>query len=148
MGGLAGINVDVKDLGGIFSGVGTLAKDIRAAITGKSVLDPNKQAEIEVKLIELENAGMQGQIKINEIEAVHPSIFVAGWRPYCGWVCGTSILYHFMIQPILTVVLTACGVKLILPPIDIGQLMVILLGMLGLGTLRTYEKGKDVEGNR
>ena len=144
MGGLAGINVDVKDLGGIFSGVGTLAKDIRAAITGKSVLDPNKQAEIEAKLIELESAVMQAQSRVNEIEAASPSLFIAGWRPATGWLCVTGLAWQVFIWPIWVWVSKLYNIPT--PPnIETAVLITLLIGMLGLGTLRTVEKRSEVQ---
>ena len=152
MGGLAGINVDVKDLGGIFSGVGTLAKDIRAAITGKSVLDPNKQAEIEAKLIELESAGMQGQNKVNEIEAASSSVFVAGWRPFIGWVCGASMAIYFI--PMFTIgtylwarQVISTGTWMAPPDLGIGQVISLVGAMLGVAILRTVEKKANVQGS-
>lgn len=144
MGGLAGINVDIKDLGGIFSGVGTLAKDIRAAITGKSVLDPNKQAEIEAKLLELESAAMQGQNRINEIEAASSSLFIAGWRPATGWLCVTGLAWQVFVWPIWVWLSKLFNIPT--PPnIETAVLITLLIGMLGLGTLRTVEKAKDVQ---
>ena len=86
---------------------------------------------------------MQGQLKINEKEASHASIFVAGWRPAIGWICGVGIGWNFVIQPLISWVafLVPEGPDLSsAPQLDIGDLMTLLLGMLGLGGMRTYEK--------
>lgn len=146
--GLGAVNVD---LGGILNGlgkVGSLFKDIRAAITGKEILDPNKQAELELKLVEAEAALSHAQTDVNKIEAAHASIFIAGWRPFIGWVCGSAIAWHFIVAPLLTWILTMCGVIIAPPTIQIGLLINIILAMLGLGGLRTFEKYKGCEGNR
>ena len=81
------------------------------------------------------------QIEINKAEASHRSIFVAGWRPFVGWICAVALLYHFVLQPIIIFAISAAGLAPIdLPFFDMNSLMTVLLGMLGLGGLRTYEK--------
>ena len=84
------------------------------------------------------------QIEINKIEAGHKSLFVAGWRPFVGWTCGIAMLYHFLLQPIIIFGLSAVGLSFDLPTFDMGSLMTVLMGMLGLGGLRTFEKTKGV----
>jgi len=81
------------------------------------------------------------QIEVNKAEAASGSLFKGGWRPFIGWVCGVAFAYHFILQPILIFGTTAAGVSLPpLPEFDMSQMMPVLLGMLGLGGLRTYEK--------
>ena len=82
------------------------------------------------------------QIEVNKTEAAHRNVFVAGWRPFIGWVCGAAFAYHFVLQPIFVFALAAYGVSLELPSFDMGALMTVLTGMLGLGGLRTFEKMK------
>ena len=86
------------------------------------------------------------QVDVNKTEAAHRSIFVAGWRPFIGWVCGFALAYHFLLYPLLTFILTIAykGQQIELPVFDIESLSTILLGMLGLGGLRTYEKRKGI----
>lgn len=108
------------------SAVGMLAKDIREAIKGKEI-DPEK-------LIEL-------QTKINEAEAHHRSVFVAGWRPFIGWVCGIALAYNFVVRDLIIFVL---GEDRVPDPLQMDHLMTVLMGMLGLGAFRTYEKIKNV----
>ena len=86
----------------------------------------------------------KGQIEVNKNEANHKSIFVAGWRPFIGWTCGLALLYHYLIQPMLIFAFTAYGITIELPTFDMASLMTVLLGMLGLGGLRTFEKYKGV----
>jgi len=85
------------------------------------------------------------QIEVNKAEAASGSLFKGGWRPFIGWVCGVAFAYHFILQPILIFGTTAAGVSLPpLPEFDMSQMMPVLLGMLGLGGLRTYEKKTGV----
>jgi len=109
------------------SSLGEFAKDLREAIKGKEI-DPDKMMEL-VKV----------QSEINKMEAQHRSVFVAGWRPFIGWICGVALLYNFIIRDVI-----AWASPNIMPPaIQMDQLITILLGMLGLGGLRTFEKIKD-----
>ena len=87
----------------------------------------------------------KGQIEINKAEAASGSLFKGGWRPFVGWVCGIALLYHFILSPLIIFGVTLTGVDI--PPIpefDMGSLMTVLMGMLGLGGLRTYEKQKGI----
>ena len=104
---------------------GNLAWEIREAIKGKE-LDPNQLLEI--------------QTRINEIEAQHRTVFVAGWRPFIGWVCGVALAYNFVIRDLF---IWAIKPEVVPPALQMEHLMTVLLGMLGLGGLRTYEKIKD-----
>jgi hypothetical protein len=81
------------------------------------------------------------QIEVNKAEAASGSLFKGGWRPFIGWVCGIAFAYHFIIQPVLIFGTAAAGISMPpLPQFDMSSLMPVLLGMLGLGGLRTYEK--------
>ena len=87
----------------------------------------------------------KGQIEINKAEASHKSIFVAGWRPFIGWTCGIALCWHFVLAPVTIFVCAYLAVEIPnLPTFDMGSLMTVLMGMLGLGTLRTYEKQKGL----
>lgn len=115
-------------------GLGGFATDIREAIKGKEI-DPNKALE----LVKLQN-------EINKVEAQHRSVFVSGWRPFIGWVCGVALAYNFIVRDLLTWFMTNYYSELgiTMPPaLQMEHLMTVLLGMLGLGGLRTYEKLKD-----
>lgn len=113
-------------LGGGSSGrskIGGLALELREAIKGKE-LDPNQILEL--------------QTKINEVEAQHRSMFVAGWRPFIGWICGIAFGYHFIAFPIIRTIYP----EVEFPQLDSEPLFTVLMGMLGLGGLRTFEKLK------
>ena len=85
------------------------------------------------------------QIDVNKEEAKHRNVFVAGWRPFIGWTCGVALAWHFVAAPMVMFVSAYVGVNLPeLPVFDMDSLMTVLLGMLGLGGLRTYEKQKGI----
>lgn len=111
----------------------------------KLIPDKNKRAEAREKLqsdmLVALTGLIQGQIQINMKEAQHGSIFVAGWRPFIGWTCGVGLGWEFVLEPMLTWIVAVSGADLpVLPTLDTGPLMSLVLGMLGLGGLRTYEK--------
>jgi len=126
--------------------IGNLFKDVREAITGKGIEDPNKKAEIELKLSQLEQALKQGQIEINKAEASNPNWFIAGWRPAIGWVGALALLYTFLLNPLIGWGCQLAGVKAIPPTLDMGMLFNLVISMLGLGGMRTYEKTKNIQG--
>ncbi len=85
------------------------------------------------------------QVEVNKAEAASGSVWKGGWRPFVGWVCGTAFAYHFVIQPLAIFIVAAYGMEIpALPEFDMGQLMTVLMGMLGLGGLRSFEKSKGV----
>jgi len=85
------------------------------------------------------------QAEINKIEAQHRSVFVAGWRPFIGWVCGVALAWHFILHGLLTWFFTVQGYTEKLPTLDgTEQLIPLVLALLGLGGLRTLEKVKGV----
>ena len=87
----------------------------------------------------------KGQLEINKAEAQHKSIFVAGWRPFLGWILASAMGWHFIFAPVTMFVCAYLGIEIPeLPAFDMDSLMTVLLGMLGLGGLRTAEKIKGV----
>jgi hypothetical protein len=99
------------------------------------------QEQIEGQMLAAMTSLVQGQLEINMKEAQHGSVFVAGWRPAIGWICGIALGWNYIIQPIISWTVFALGVDLAdAPRLDTAELTTILLGMLGLGGLRTYEK--------
>ena len=111
----------------------------------KFIPDKNERArakeQLESQMLAAMTGLVQGQLEINKQEAAHGSIFVAGWRPAIGWICGSALGWNFIIQPIASWGAFISGVNLDgMPTLDTGELSTILLGMLGQGGLRTYEK--------
>ena len=87
----------------------------------------------------------KGQLAINKEEAKSGNIFIAGWRPFIGWACGVALVWHFIAAPFIIFFAALFGATLpALPEFDMGSLMTVLMGMLGLGGLRTFEKYKKV----
>ena len=84
------------------------------------------------------------QLEINKQEAAHRNIFVSGWRPFIGWSCGIAMCYAYIIQPITIFVLAQTGNLVSLPTLNLSEMMPVLLGMLGLGGLRSFEKYKKI----
>lgn len=79
----------------------------------------------------------RGQLEVNKVEAAHKSLFVAGWRPFVGWICGIGLLYNVLIAQILSIWFEV-------PKVDPSLLTPVLMGMLGMGAMRSYEKTKNV----
>ena len=113
------------------------------------------QAEIKKSIDSIVQAAMaaqQAQIDVNKTEAASSSVFVAGWRPAIGWVCGFALAWQFVLQPFATWILSVVCLyqKLNLPPLptlDTGPLMTVMLGMLGLTAARTVEAIQGVSRN-
>ena len=101
----------------------------------KFTLDKEEKAQL---IQEINKA----QIEVNKVEAGSSSLFVSGWRPFIGWTCGVALCYHFILQPFLMFVLLSAGKPMELPVFQMDTLTTILMGLLGLGGLRTYEKVK------
>lgn len=84
------------------------------------------------------------QIKTNQVEAAHRSLFVAGWRPGAGWICVSGLGFNYIVVPLGNFYLALSGSSVIIPSLDLSEMMPVLMGMLGLGAYRTYEKTKSV----
>ena len=80
----------------------------------------------------------KGQLEVNKVEAAHKNLFVAGWRPAVGWSCCFALVYSTILSPIL-------GIWFTVPPVDSSLFTTVLMGMLGLGAMRTVEKSKGVQ---
>lgn len=118
-------------------------------LVGKFIEDKDQKNKLAHELATMaENHAQElakGQLAINQAEAKHKSIFVAGWRPFIGWTCGIALAWHFVIAPFIMFFSAYFGVTLPeLPTFDMGSLMTVLMGMLGLGGLRTFEKYKGI----
>ena len=121
-------------------------------ITGlldKFVEDKDQKAALAHELATMSDRHAQelakGQLEINKAEAASSSLFKGGWRPAIGWTCAAAYAYHFVLQPLLLFAIAVFGVDIpALPQFDMSTLMTVLMGMLGLGSLRTYEKKTGV----
>lgn len=117
--------------------------------------DPAQAASAKLELLKLQQSGelaqltadtnlMLEQIKVNAIEAQSPSLLVSGWRPMIGWVCGAACAWNWLGLPIAKLLLALLGQPLELSGANLSEMLPVLLGMLGLGALRTTEKIKGV----
>ena len=123
-----------------------------AGLLDKFIEDKDQKAKLahEIATMAEKHAheAAMAQVDVNKAEAQHRSIFVAGWRPFIGWTCGVALAYHFILCPIIVfAIMTFPDLPVpadALPAFDMDSLMTVLLGMLGLGGLRTWEKTKGV----
>ena len=114
-------------------------------LAGKFIQDKDKAAELAHSLSTMADKhaqeAMLAQVEVNKAEAESGSVFKGGWRPFIGWVCGAAFAYHFVLQPFILFGVAVAGVTIPeLPSFDMGSLMTVMMGMLGLGGLRSYEK--------
>lgn len=123
-------------------------------IVNKLIPDPIAKAQIqlqieqmaqneEFKQIDTQLAAAAQQTDTNKIEAANINIFVSGWRPFVGWVCGCGFGYQFLFSPLLGFVSSIFHGP-VPPSIDVSALSTMLTGMLGFGAMRTYEKIKGI----
>lgn len=117
--------------------------------------DPAAANDAKLKLMQMAQTGelaqldadlklATGQIEVNKAEAASNSLFVSGWRPFIGWTCGAAFAFKFIGGPLIVVLSSYAGHPVTLPEFDFTEMSTILLGMLGLGGLRTVEKVKKV----
>jgi hypothetical protein len=124
--------------------IGKLIEPV-TGLLDKFIEDKDQKAQLAHELATMADRHAQdlalAQIEVNKAEAASGSVFKGGWRPFIGWVCGSAFAYHFVLQPVIVFVVLTVGVDLPpLPEFDMASLMTVMMGMLGLGGLRTYEK--------
>lgn len=129
--------------------------DVGGKLIDRLFPDPTQKAAAQFALFKLQQDGdlaalaaetdlAKGQIAVDQAEASNPSIFVSGWRPFIGWVCGSGLAFQFLAAPLLTWGSALTGKTIVVPTLDMSTLLTLLLGMLGLGGMRTAEKFKGV----
>jgi hypothetical protein len=117
---------------------------IAGNVLNKFVADKNLKMTLEHELkTQLQTANL-AQIEVNKIEAASKNWFVAGWRPSVGWVCSLAMMYHFILAPMIQFAIGIAGIQVELPEFDFSQLSTILMAMLGMAGLRTFEKKEKV----
>ena len=124
------------------------ALDLGNTLINKVFPDPAQADAAKLELLKLQQSGelvtMTAQTDINKEEAKSASIFVSGWRPCVGWVCALALAYQYLLKPLLTWLLMTLGYNIaIMPGLD-DNLWQLLMGMLGMGGLRTFEKIQGV----
>jgi len=108
------------------------------------VAQAQERAQLMIQAQQLDTQLAQAQMAVNQAEASNGNIFVSGWRPFIGWVCGSAFAYHLIVQPLLAFCFAAVGHTVDLPDFDSATLNTTLMGMLGLGAMRTVEKVQGV----
>ena len=126
-------------------------------LIAKIIPDPQKAAEAKIKLFELAQAGdlkeleanlgiALAQVEVNKAEAQSPGWFRGGWRPFVGWTCGGAFALNFVVLPLLNWFATLWSFP-VPPPLDLAEMMPVLLGMLGLGGMRSFERIRGKAGS-
>lgn len=118
----------------------TAALDIGGKLIDRLWPDEASRDAAKLELFKLQQSGELGQLQINQEEAKSSSILVAGWRPAIGWVCGAACAWNWIGLPVAKFALAMVGHPVSLSPADLTEMMPVLMGMLGLGGLRTIEK--------
>ncbi len=139
--------MDLTGLGSVF--------DFAKGVMERVFPDPAQRAQATLELTKLQQSGelqklaldtqlLQGQIDINKVEAASTNWWIAGWRPTVGWICGLSLLYVSIIDPIARFIALTMGYKGLFPVIDTSITLQVLLGLLGLAGMRSFERVKGV----
>eukprot|EP01037_Dinobryon_pediforme_P014236 gene14236-14356_t len=133
----------------------TGALELGGKLIDKLIPDPQAKAQATLQLMQLKASGelsaltadtdlAKAQVEVNKAEATSASLFVAGWRPFVGWTCGVGLANDFILRPLAIYVSSVCHVTgAIWPALDMTSLLPLLLGMLGLGAMRTFEKTQN-----
>lgn len=111
--------------------------------------DKTQAAAAKAQLVQLQVQGelneLQGQLEINKVEAASNSVFVAGWRPFIGWVCGGALIFDTMLRPLVNWISALARHPLNAPALDMGTLIPLLGGLLGFGAMRSYDKSQSTD---
>ena len=118
------------------------------SLLDKFVEDKDQKAKLAHEVATMAQRHAQelakAQLEVNKAEAQHRSLFVSGWRPAVGWCCVFGMMGNFMVIPFTNFVLALLKIEVVVPLIDTATMMPVLMGMLGLGAMRTYEKRTGV----
>jgi hypothetical protein len=118
----------------------TAGLEIGTKLIDRFFPDPAQRAAAQLELLKLQQSGELAQIAVNQTEAANPSVFVSGWRPAVGWLCAAACGWNWLGLPIAKLGLAIAGTSIDLAPADLTEMLPVLMGMLGLGGLRTIEK--------
>jgi hypothetical protein len=118
----------------------TAALEIGGKLIDRFFPDPAARDAARLELLKMQQAGELAQVAVNQAEAANPSVFVSGWRPAIGWICGAACAWNWIGLPITKMALAYAGHTMPLSPADLTEMLPVLMGMLGLGGLRSWEK--------
>ena len=123
-----------------------------SSLLDKFIADKDQKAKLAHEVATMAQRHAQelakAQLEVNKAEAAHNSMFVAGWRPAVGWCCVLGMAGNFLVIPMTNFVLALMAIEVVIPLIDLETMMPVLMGMLGLGAMRSYEKVKGVSRER
>ena len=123
-----------------------------SSLLDKFIEDKDQKAKLAHEVATMAQRHAQelakAQLEVNKAEAAHNSMFVAGWRPAVGWCCVLGMAGNFLVIPMTNFVLALMAIEVVIPLIDLETMMPVLMGMLGLGAMRSYEKTKGVSRER
>ena len=115
-----------------------------SGLLGKVIKDKDKAAALAHEISTLASKQAlelaKGQMEINKVEAASTNLFVSGWRPFIGWTCGLGMFGNFITIPFSNFVLALIEVDVVIPLVPLETMMPVLMGMLGLGAMRSFEK--------
>jgi len=122
--------------GGTIKAVGNVIDDMH--------FSGEEKEKLKLQFAEIESKLKEKQLDINKAEATHRSVFVAGWRPFIGWISASALAFNFILTPCLEWYIAFAKLDIVLPTISLNELYPIILGMLGLGFARSYEKKNNL----
>ena len=118
------------------------------SILDKFIEDKDQKAQLAHEVATMAQRHAQelakAQLEVNKVEAAHNSLFVTGWRPAVGWCCVLGMAGNFILIPFTNFILALLAIQITIPLIELETMMPVLMGMLGLGAMRSYEKTKGV----
>lgn len=128
-----------------------IVKELVGPVTGllsEFIEDKDQKARLAHEIATMAerhaNENAKAQLEVNKVEAASKSLFVAGWRPFIGWTCGLGMFGNFITIPFANFVLALLSYEVVIPLVPLETMMPVLMGMLGLGAMRSYEKAKQV----
>ena len=130
-------------LGGLLGGGKGGALETISKVVDELHTSEEEKLDKKILMQRIQQKLAEKQLDVNAKEASHRSVFVAGWRPALGWVGVSAIAYNYVLLPLINIYLVSNSMD-VLSPMDLSELMPLILGMLGLGGYRTYEKKKGV----
>ena len=140
-------------IGAVLGGISGLAPvagkllEVVAPIVDRLVPDPERKNQLMVELLNALAKFDVAQLEVNKAEAENPSLFVAGWRPFIGWILGFGVAYSFLLAPLIGGVVSIWKPGFVLPAVD-DHLWELIFAMLGMGALRSFDKLRGIDTTR
>jgi phenylpyruvate tautomerase PptA (4-oxalocrotonate tautomerase family) len=128
-----------------------IVKELVGPVTGllsEFIEDKDQKARLAHEIATMAerhaNENAKAQLEVNKVEAASKSVFVAGWRPFIGWTCGLGMFGNFITIPFANFVLALLSYEIVIPLVPLETMMPVLMGMLGLGAMRSFEKTRKI----